>query len=167
MNEPPKPKHRWYQFSLRTLLIVMLLLCFGFAWIGSRMSRARENQERVAKVEEAFAAIRKTDWAWVGAREERRSQTWLEELFDDPGDEDDPVSVLKVEMLIFVLYGSGEDVTDTTLVHVKKLTDLRSLDLSSTEVSLLPSLPLLMQLVIQQAPFPLEPQRIIFWCRRN
>jgi hypothetical protein len=47
-SDPPKPKGRWYQFRLRTLLLVRLVLGVLFGWIGSRLQRARENREAVA-----------------------------------------------------------------------------------------------------------------------
>ena len=46
----PKPKRRWYQYSLRTLIV---LLVFGAVVLGWRVNRARKNRERVATVEKA------------------------------------------------------------------------------------------------------------------
>ena len=130
-TQPLKPKRRWYQFSLMTLLIVMVLCCFAFAWIGSRMRQARENRERVAAVEEAVAAIEKLD-GWVNRKyEERRPQTWLEEQFDDPGGADDPIGVLKVTEVLL----SGTLVTDASLEHLKGLTNLEALVIEHTNVT--------------------------------
>jgi hypothetical protein len=48
-----KPKRRWYQFSLRALLVVGLVFVIGVGWIGIRMKRAQENREALhAAVEE-------------------------------------------------------------------------------------------------------------------
>jgi len=33
-------KRRWYQYSLRSLMIVMILFCFLFAWIGYKIREA-------------------------------------------------------------------------------------------------------------------------------
>ena len=30
----PKPKRRWFQYSLRTLLVLMLLVGVGMSWVG-------------------------------------------------------------------------------------------------------------------------------------
>ena len=127
------PKRRWYQFSLGALLIVMLVSCFGFAWIGYRMQRARDNRARMAAVEEAVAAIEKMGDAVTVKRkyEELRPQTWLEELFDDPGGDDDPVGVLQVTVVSF----EDSDVTDAGLEHVKDLKSLRELDLWGCDVA--------------------------------
>ena len=44
--EPPKRKRRWFQFSLRTLLIFVLVCAVGSAWLGVIAKRA--NRQRVA-----------------------------------------------------------------------------------------------------------------------
>ena len=153
-TQPPKPKRRWCRFSLRTLLVVMLVSCFGFAWIGSRMKRAQENRDRVAAVEEAVAAIEKVASVVEWEYKERRAQTWLEEQFDDPGSPDDPVGVLAVSSVDFGnlnitnadlqhlrrlnaqsvnLFGSK--ITDAGLEYLKGMTKLKYLDLNSTQVT--------------------------------
>ena len=42
-TQPPKPKRRWCQFSLKTLLVVMLMLIFSVTvgWIGSSVLHRR------------------------------------------------------------------------------------------------------------------------------
>src|SRR5678815_5698217 len=47
-NSPAKSRRRWYQFSLRTLLIAMLVLSAGFGEIGRRIYQAREQAAKVA-----------------------------------------------------------------------------------------------------------------------
>jgi len=34
-SDPPKPKRRWYRFSLRTLLLFLLVAGIGFGWVCS------------------------------------------------------------------------------------------------------------------------------------
>ena len=126
-TQPPKPKRRWYQFSLRTLLVVMLVSCIGFAWIGSRMKQARENRDRVAAVEETVAAIEKLGGEVTSEYEDRRPQSWLEKQFDDPGSADDPVGDLKVHRID--LSQTGRGITDAGLEHLKGMTNLEVLDL--------------------------------------
>ena len=154
-----KPKRRWYQFSLKTLLVVMLLSCFVFAWIGSRMKQARENRARVAAVAEttktAVAAIEELGGTVTSSHEKLRRQTWLEEHFDDPGGPDDPVGVLKVARVdlrytkvtdadleplreltnLQFLILRATKVTGLGLEHLKGLTNLQELDLQSTSVT--------------------------------
>ena len=142
-TKPPKPKRRWYQFSLMTLLVVMTVSIVAFGgWVQYMRQRAQENRERVATaekaVETAVAAIENMGvTTHMGHQimggdvlykyEELRSRTWLEELFDDPGGPDDPVGVLRV---IEVSLGDNAD-----LWHLKDLTNLQGLYLSNTNVT--------------------------------
>ena len=102
-TQPPKPKRRWYQFSLLTLLVVMVLSCFVFAWIGSRMRQAQENRERVAAVDKAVAVIERLGGKVTLKYEERRPRTWLEKQFDDPRPPDDPVRIVNVKVVNLVI----------------------------------------------------------------
>jgi hypothetical protein len=45
--EPPKRKRRWFQFSLRTLLIGVTLLAAACSWFGGKMERARRQRAAV------------------------------------------------------------------------------------------------------------------------
>ena len=140
-TQSPKTKRRWYQFSLKTLLVVVSLSCFGFAWIGWRMQQARENRERVAasekEIEKTVAAIENSGGMVFSGNEERRPQTWLEGQFDDPGDADDPVrDDLKVTTVIFLSYAQGGKVTDAELEQLLKgLENLEDLDLYRTNIT--------------------------------
>ncbi len=48
MNEPqPKRRRRWYQFSLRTLMLFMVVCAIPSAWVGWKLEATR--RERVAE----------------------------------------------------------------------------------------------------------------------
>jgi hypothetical protein len=49
MTESPKLKPRWFQISLRTLLLLVTLAAATFGWLGLKLRHAREEQ-RAAKV---------------------------------------------------------------------------------------------------------------------
>jgi len=51
-------KRKWYQYSLRSLLIVMVLFCFLFAWIGVKIQEAEKQREVVAWVKENGGKVR-------------------------------------------------------------------------------------------------------------
>ena len=125
------PKNRWYQFSLRTLLVVMLLSCFGFAWIGWRMQRARDNRARMADAAEAVAAIEKLANTVEFEYEELRPRTWLESQFDDPGGSDDPVGVLNITIVDL----GWSSVSDADLTHLTAMKSLQSLWLRNTQTT--------------------------------
>ncbi len=149
-TQPPKPKRRWCQFSLRTLLVVMTLFtvtvgCF-VGWIQYRRQRARENRERVAAIE---AEMRKVG-GWVFPTLESEDGTWLDGLFNDPGNFDNFNRVgvsgdgqygdiglehLKALPLVTQLHLGRTKVTDVGLVHLKGQTRLGSLFLDDTDVT--------------------------------
>ena len=54
---PPKPKRRWrVRFSLRTLLLVMLLAPIGF-WLGMRYQEARRQRAVIAEIWEGSGGV--------------------------------------------------------------------------------------------------------------
>lgn len=38
-SDPPKPKLRWYQFQLRSLMVLFVVVCLGLGWLGSKIRR--------------------------------------------------------------------------------------------------------------------------------
>ena len=91
-------ERRWYQFSLKTLLVVttVSIVTFG-GWIQYMRHRAQVNRDRVAPIKEAVAKIHDLGGTvLVGASYSSSgtdlpvfsgypTQSWLEEQFDDPG----------------------------------------------------------------------------------
>ena len=53
MNDSPKPKRRWYQYSLRTLLLFMVLCAIACSWFAVKMQRVKRQQEAVEAIREA------------------------------------------------------------------------------------------------------------------
>ena len=49
-----KPKRRWFRFSLRTLLVLMTVLC---VWIGIQVNSARRQREAVAAILKAGGTV--------------------------------------------------------------------------------------------------------------
>ena len=51
-NETPntKPRRRWYQFSLRTLLIVVTLSAVPLGWVGWKLEQGRRQRPTIAWV---------------------------------------------------------------------------------------------------------------------
>jgi hypothetical protein len=50
------PKRRWFQYSLRTLLIMVTLSGFGCSWLAVKMQQARREHEVAAAVQKTVAA---------------------------------------------------------------------------------------------------------------
>jgi hypothetical protein len=151
------PQRRWYRFSIRTLLLVMLVAVVAVGGIVARLNRAWKNQERVDASEKADAKIVAKIEELGGRVSERyfldrRPQTRLEEWLDDPGDADDPVAVMHIKSVnlcgadaaIEYLGGLGNiqsltlaqtHLTNTRLVHLRGVTSLRSLSLELTNIT--------------------------------
>jgi hypothetical protein len=49
-SEPPKRKRRWFQFSLRSLLIVVTLLAVACGYVGSQAEIVRERKAMLALI---------------------------------------------------------------------------------------------------------------------
>ena len=54
----PTPKRRWFQFSLRTLLVVVTLFCVGMSWFAVRMQKARKQRDTVVAIEKSGGWVR-------------------------------------------------------------------------------------------------------------
>ncbi len=50
VNHPRKPRRRWYQYSLRSLLVLTLLVSVGMSYVAVRMQRARRQKEAVEAI---------------------------------------------------------------------------------------------------------------------
>ncbi len=112
----------------------MTVFTVTVGWVGSKMLQARKNRDRVAAIEESVTAIERLGMVVTSEYDERRSQTWLEKLFDDPGDSNDPVGISKVTEAGVVGFGFTL-FTDADLAHVKGLTSLQDLWLIGTDVT--------------------------------
>jgi len=132
--DPPKPKLRWYQFSLRTLLTVTLVLSVFFGWVGWRIQRAKKNRELRDEIQ---------SWGWSDYPTFERP-FWLQDLFHDPGVVlavagysevgDSELMRLKEMTGLKLLRLSDTQITDAGLEHLNGLADLQILDLAGTQV---------------------------------
>jgi len=134
---PPKPKLRWYQFSLRTLLIVTLVVAVFFGWVASsRLRRAKQNREAMAEVFKVKAEIENLGGRVVMAFDRAAGVLYIAEVRIPQG----PFGEAELEHLkgltkIEYLSLSYTQVTDAGLVHLGGLTNLKWLNLSHTQVT--------------------------------
>jgi Leucine-rich repeat (LRR) protein len=116
-----KPKRRWYQFSLASLIVVMGLASIAMAWVAYE-----RNEVRKRKV--CLAAIQKCG----GFLEFRQSQplrpAWLMALIGEEW-----FSEYEVETVIFM--DQEGTVTDADLAHLADLTNLEGLYLNNTKIT--------------------------------
>ena len=57
MANTTRSQNRWYQFSLRTLLIGVLVLSLPLSWFACRMQKARRQREAVEAIERAGGLV--------------------------------------------------------------------------------------------------------------
>jgi hypothetical protein len=56
-TDHPKPKRRWYQYSLRTLLIAVTLFAIPCGWLAVKMQEKRREWEVVAEIEKLGGVV--------------------------------------------------------------------------------------------------------------
>ena len=65
--DPPKRKRRWFQFSLRTLMIFTIIVAVACGWLGNKIEQKRREREAV----EAFVKA-----GGKGSIRQRRRHIW-------------------------------------------------------------------------------------------
>jgi hypothetical protein len=154
---PPKHARRWFQFSLRTLLILTLIVAIPCAWIGRKIEKKRRERGAVEAIRASGGTASydyEVPWSWFDRRDERFSPSyygpdgpsWLrgmlgEDFFNEIVQVDlSRVPVARLDWLDTLpqlrwLRVSRPDLADADLTHIRDLTQLRSLELVRTKVS--------------------------------
>ncbi|MCE9543933.1 MAG: hypothetical protein K8T25_00180 [Planctomycetia bacterium] len=122
-DKPPKSRRRWFQFSLRTLLILTTVSAVGFAWLGWWSHKARQQRAAVAAFIQAGGSVGYD----ISSDRFKQPVYWPVWLIQDRSI-DYFVSVNLVEL-------RNAKVTDSGLEHLKGLTGLRRLDLDGTQIT--------------------------------
>jgi hypothetical protein len=126
-STPLKPRLRWYQYRLRTLLILMTLLAVWMSWISHR---ARQQKFAVEKIQALGGTVNYDYQKITGDVYHFNDQAspsgpeWLRKLF---GDE-------YFQNVVWVTL-SKTTVTDDDLAILKNLTDLKGLNLNETKIT--------------------------------
>lgn len=145
-----KPKRRWYQFSLRTLLVFMLLFSIGMSWFAVKLQQARKQREIVQVITELGGGV-SYDYGLeafpspTSGRRKLPQPLWLVRLLGrdffvdvdgvhfydnvDPKDFDALFEQLKQLPELRRLVIRNSPVTDAELEHLKGLTSLKRLSL--------------------------------------
>ena len=129
MTDKPKRKRRWFRFSLKTMLIVIMLMGGLLGWIAKETVRAERQRRAVETIEKAngevwydyeFSEPLVRNW-----KPKPPASAWLEELVGV-----DPFA----DVVVVSICEFAKDV-DVLLEHVKILTRLEYLDLNYTAVT--------------------------------
>jgi Leucine-rich repeat (LRR) protein len=146
--DPPKRKRRWFQFSLRSLMIFTLICAIPCAWLGRKIEQKRREREAVQAIVELHGRVQ-YDYERAGAKP--AGPDWLRNLlgenFFNEVEVVDCAGIKVTEMTdaglenlkslpkLQVLLLEGTPVTDVGLASIRGLTHLQELDLAETNVS--------------------------------
>ena len=128
MANPPKPKRRWYQYSLRTLFIITTLFALVCGWYAYEMQKAAKRRAAIAEFEKLGGRV----WYYdVCDSSDIRGETpaWYSWLRKFHGDKH-----LGNAVGVDFLFVSLQD-TDAALEHVKGLANLEMLWIDDTKVT--------------------------------
>ena len=144
--EPPKRKRRWFQFSLRTLLIFTVVCAIGSAWVTRKVERKRKEREAVD------AIIKLGGYALYDYQATKAGilcgPDWLRKLlgenffseveivsFQGTGDTDAGLENVRGLTQLHRLILTDTNVTDVGLASLKELNQLQTLELWGTNVT--------------------------------
>ncbi len=118
----PKPKRRWYQYSLRTLMVVVTLFAVACSWFAVKLGQARRQREAVEALMRLKAAMCNVEYDYIRdsagnliPNAQSRGPAWLRNLLGI----DFFCNVTEVWV--------GKKITDADLVHLKYFPKLRIL----------------------------------------
>ena len=133
-------RRTWLQFSLRTLLAVMLAACLLMAWVAHKRNEAAEQRKAYQLILDRHGASNfgpesaRPPWLqWILGEDVAGTGGCIE--FYGPEVSDADLATLTSLCQIRRLSLNHTQVTDRGLVHLQKLPHLRYLSLDKTEVS--------------------------------
>jgi len=151
-SNPSKPKLRWYQFSLRSLLLFVLVAGMGFGWLGSMVQPIRNEVNAVAEIQGMGGTVTrglvKISDSSFETRLKRKTgfDQWLRRRLGaghaanrvelkDTGVTDADLATLKHLPDLEYLTLANTQITDAGLAHLAGLNNLLVLTLSNTQVT--------------------------------
>ncbi len=136
-----KPRRRWFQYSLRLLLLVMPLACIGTGWMANRMHRVSKERAATEAIERFGGSV---GILYADFRSESLGRAFLRELFgnkffahaDSADISNDAATKYLAEFArLRELTLQGSQITDGGLEHLTDLMQLRVLRLIGTHVT--------------------------------
>ena len=152
----PKAKRRWLQFSLRTLLVLMLVISVPLGWLSLKLKQATVQRHAVDRIEQmggtVWYAYQRDNWGHFIGKQDAASyhtcQAATARLFGDDltacitgvdlsrrSIKDEDLACLLSLRHLEVLWLHDTAVTDTGLVKLLGLTRLKYVSCESTKVT--------------------------------
>lgn len=145
--DPPKRKRRWFQFSLRTLMIFTLICAIPCAWLGRKIERKRNERDAVAVILKLGGIVMYEYQTMPGAPPRQPpGPTWLRSLLGEKFFSE--VDFVALQHLsepkpdrraeLNQIYGTnlnGKNVAEAAMERLEGLTRLHHLYLTNSEVS--------------------------------
>jgi hypothetical protein len=137
------PRRRWFRYSLRTLMVFILLATVPMSWLAVKMRQARKQRQAVEAIVKLGGSL-----AYDTDISKAPAPKWLSRLLGDdffstpvrvhfPSVPVTDADLEPVEGLTQLreLFLSGSQITDAGLERLKELRQLEQLDLSATQVT--------------------------------
>ena len=83
-DNPPQSRRRWLQFRLRTLLLIVAVLCVPLAWVAWKMDHKRHERAVIAELERLGGEVL---YDWQG---KRLGETWQHDMKPDSDEPNGP-----------------------------------------------------------------------------
>ena len=133
--EKKQPKLRWFQYSLRSLFLLTLVVAIGMSWLAVTMRNQRQ-QTRVARAIERAGGSVASERTWLGKLLGDDSLANVTHVYNcgKPISDADLANFQGLSQLQW-LNLAGSNVTDAGLVYLQGLSQLKYLGLSGTKVT--------------------------------
>ena len=141
MTTTSKPRRRWFQFSLRLLLVFTLVVSVAMGWIAVRLQQIRRERGAIAAIKQLGGAV-----SYGNSQGERQPSRWpwLQELVGNDRDSQPDLVVIRrdaaMEYLSHIrpfpnLILRGFEVSDVGMEHVGEMKGLERLFIEDTRVT--------------------------------
>jgi hypothetical protein len=137
-GEPPKRKRRWFQFSLRTLMIFTAVVAVGCGWLATKIEKKRREQQTIElilskgghigfdyqRVDDLDGFILGKAWHIGG---EPSAPRWLQSIFGE--------NFFSEVQFVYFDRENSASWTDAEMENLKYLSQLEELQLREVQVS--------------------------------
>jgi hypothetical protein len=135
----PREPRRWFQYRLRTLIVLMLAVSLGMSWLAVELNRASKQRAIVQAVESAGARIEYRDPLHPTLRSfvDRHlfCDVFAVSARSAPGFRDEHIKCLAQLPTLKALELTEVPITDAGLKHLEPLTDLEYLFLTGVPIT--------------------------------